>query len=223
MSAHVNWETLNDYADGRLTSTAGSEVAQHIEACEECRRTLARLRAVLASARASAGAVEPPAGVWESIRAEIDLRKVVPIPGAAKAPRRSPWLRVAAVIAIIAASSAATVAIMNRTKTPGVTAVTPIDSPAVSVVPASVRAIEEDYAEAVRSLTAALDSSRAKLAPETMEVVERSLRIIDDAIAEAREALVRDPASVHLRGMLSKNYQQKVDLLRRASARASTT
>lgn len=222
MSTHVSWEALNDYADGRLAPAAEETVAQHIDECRECSRMLTRLRGILVSARTSADTVEPPTETWNAIRAEIDLRKIVPIPGASRRSPGIPWLRIAAVIAIITASSAATVAIMNS-RSPRNVAIVPVDTPAAGVVPASVRAIDEDYAETVRSLRAALDSSRTNLAPETMEVVERSLRIIDAAIAEAREALLLDPASVHLRGMLSKNYQQKVDLLRRASARASAT
>jgi anti-sigma factor RsiW len=222
MSTHMNWETLNDYADQRLTPPVTDAVTRHLDECDECRRTLARLRNVLAAAQSATTSVEPPAEAWQAIRAEIDLRKVVPLPGTARPVRRIPWLRVAAVAAIIVVSSATTVAIMNVKKEQSIAVVTPRDTALPGVVPVSVTSIDKDYEETVRTLTATLEASRSKLAPETIEAVERNLKIIDDAITEARDALLRDPASTHLRGMLSKNYQQKVDLLRRVSARVTS-
>jgi hypothetical protein len=216
MSAHVNWETLNDYSDDCLAPAVRDEVARHLNECSECRETLAKLRSVLASAKVSALSVEPPAEAWEAIRAEIDLRKVVPLPTTARPARRIPWLRVAAIVAIIAASSATTVAIMNANKQHSVAVAIPPE-----VGSGVVLAIEKNYDDTVRTLRAELDVLRSKLAPETIEAVERSLKIIDDAIAEVREALTRDPASAQLRGMLSKNYQQKVDMLRRAAKRVT--
>lgn len=219
MNAHVSWETLNDYADNRLASPVRETVAHHLNECDECSRTLERLRTVLTSAKAAASSVEPPEDAWQGIRAEIDLRKIVPLPSTSRPARQVPWMRVAAIAAIIAASSATTVAIMNTRNSQSVAVGPPQDTAA----PGIVLAIDKDYEETVRTLTATLEASRSKLAPETVEAVERSLKIIDEAIAEVRDALLRDPASTHLRGMLSKNYQQKVDLLRRASARASST
>jgi hypothetical protein len=100
---------------------------------------------------------------------------------------------------------------------------TTVQSAQTFALPASLVQLERGYLETVGELTEALNASRGKLAPETVRAVERSLRVIDDAIAEARDALMRDPASALLRDLLSKNYQQKVDLLRRASARAETS
>jgi hypothetical protein len=84
--------------------------------------------------------------------------------------------------------------------------------------PADLRAVERDYATTIRELTEGLDAERAHLAPETVAAVERSLAVIDSAIVEARSALARDPANVILRDLFSRNYQQKVELLRRATA-----
>jgi hypothetical protein len=222
MSAHVSWETLNDYADNRLAPPERDAITHHLQGCEECRRTLARLRSVLASAKAAAASVEPPADAWQAIRAEIDLGKVVPLPSTARPARRVPWMRVAAIAAVMLVTSATTVAIMNAKKQQTVVVAVPQDTGTPGVIPVTVTAIDREYEENVRTLTATLEASRSKLAPETIEAVERNLKIIDEAIAEARDALLRDPASTHLRGMLSKNYQQKVDLLRRVSARVTS-
>jgi hypothetical protein len=53
--------------------------------------------------------------------------------------------------------------------------------------------------------------------------VERSLRIADSAIAEARDALERDPSNVVLERLFASNYERKIDLLRRANELAPRT
>ena len=55
------------------------------------------------------------------------------------------------------------------------------------------------------------------LAPETVVAVERSLQTIETAIAEAREALARDPGSETLARLLVAGHDQKVELLRHAT------
>lgn len=222
MTNHIEWETLNDYVDDRLSPHDRASVAEHLGACEECRDTVDRLREMLAEATHSTESIEPPAETWEAIRSEVDLRKVVPLPSRVPMPRNRTWMRVAAVIAIIAASSLTTALFMREKKQLQITSLT-VDTTPSGVVPVTAVEIERNYAETVRTLTAALDASRSTLAPETVEAVEQSLRTIDEAIAEARNALMHDPASSQLRGMLTRSYEQKVDLLRRASGRAKAT
>ena len=62
-----------------------------------------------------------------------------------------------------------------------------------------------------------LDQQEGSLSPETVVQLRASLHAIDDAIIEARNALARDPANKLLVEMLSSNYRQKVDLLRRTT------
>jgi hypothetical protein len=47
--------------------------------------------------------------------------------------------------------------------------------------------------------------------------VEASLRVIDDAIDEARHALAADPANLDLLDLLAASYERKLELLRRAN------
>jgi hypothetical protein len=78
-------------------------------------------------------------------------------------------------------------------------------------------ALERDYDRSAAELRAALDAQRGTLAPATVATVERSLRTIDAAIAEARAALARDPANQALLEMLTATHEQRLDLLRRAT------
>ena len=62
-----------------------------------------------------------------------------------------------------------------------------------------------------------LDQQSGSLAPETVAQLKASIRTIDEAILEARNALARDPANKILAQMVFSNYRQKVDLLRRTA------
>ncbi len=84
-------------------------------------------------------------------------------------------------------------------------------------VPAAVRVVERSYGGVLDELTITLRGQRGALAPATIATLERTLRIIDEAIAEAAAALAADPGNDALLDVLSANYEQKVQLLRRAS------
>lgn len=69
-----------------------------------------------------------------------------------------------------------------------------------------------------------LSERRQELDPRTAAVLENSLRVIDEAIAQSRAALARDPASGFLNEQLNRSLDKKVELLRTAvllPARAS--
>ena len=88
----------------------------------------------------------------------------------------------------------------------------------------------ERYEEEQREPTPSHTRSRHRfggrgdsLAPSTVATVERSLRIADSAIAEARSALEQDPANRVLGELFVSNYERKIDLLRRATELAPRT
>jgi hypothetical protein len=65
------------------------------------------------------------------------------------------------------------------------------------------------------ALLEALQQRKTVLEPETLASVEANLRVIDQALAEVRQALVKDPRSPDLNRMLVSTHRKKVDLLRR--------
>lgn len=71
------------------------------------------------------------------------------------------------------------------------------------------------YDSEIRSLRAVL-RRRTDLDTATVAVIEKSLRVIDDAIAQSRTALARDPQSRLLGDQLTRALDQKVELLRTA-------
>ena len=66
----------------------------------------------------------------------------------------------------------------------------------------------------IRALQTLLDERRSQLEPQTIEVLERSMTLIDQAITESRAALAKDPASQFLAAQLARSYSTKLTLLR---------
>lgn len=78
------------------------------------------------------------------------------------------------------------------------------------------------YATEIDKLRAVFDQQSDVLDPRTRAILSTSLRTIDSAIAEARAALSRDPASQFLSQQLNKSLEQKLGLLRKAAFLSST-
>lgn len=63
-----------------------------------------------------------------------------------------------------------------------------------------------------------LRERRGQLDSATVRVLERNLKLIDDAITESRAALARDPESGLLADELTRAMRRKLELLRTAAA-----
>jgi hypothetical protein len=161
--------------------------------------------------------------VWTVVRAALAPRT--------RMARVSGWngarWRLAAAGLLIAASSSAITAVALRSReraaTKAVAALPARPGPAMSRLPAQLASAEMGYARSVEALRRTLDERRDSLSASTVETVERSLRVADQAIAEAREALERDPSNGVLAQIFASNYERKIDLLRRATELAPRT
>jgi anti-sigma-K factor RskA len=207
---HPSLEELSQLADGDLASDVAADVERHIGTCADCRAKLERLRTLLKRAGALSSTIDPPPSAWPVIRGRLRDRS----PAIALRPRhwaRAWGLRAAAAVLLVAGSSAITVLALRTRPPTGVATAPPV------AMPAALAAVEQSYADVVDELTLTLEAQRGQLSPATIATLERTLRVIDGAIAEARAALAADPANDTLREVLSANYEQKVQLLRRAS------
>jgi hypothetical protein len=81
---------------------------------------------------------------------------------------------------------------------------------------AAFRPAEREYQRATDDLERLLRTQRGRMAPATAATLERNLRIIDQAIAESREALRKDPNNRELAQMLGAVYDTKIQTLQRA-------
>ena len=167
--------------------------------------------------------IAPPPELWSAIRAEL-------APRASHAWRWSNWRLAAAGLLIAASSSLVTVVALKKRERAREIATAPIASvspPAAPTgrdqLPARLVSVEAGYLRSAEALRRTLDERRDSLAPSTVATVERSLRIADSAIAEARAALERDPSNAVLAALFTSNYERKIDVLRRATELAPRT
>jgi hypothetical protein len=76
---------------------------------------------------------------------------------------------------------------------------------------------EATFDAEIKRLRAIVAARRSTLDTTTIAVIEKNLKVIDDAIAQCREALRRDPASRFLIESLNDALDTKVQLLRTAA------
>ena len=120
----------------------------------------------------------------------------------------------------VAVLSSTLTALYLNARSPSNVASAPGGGPTDTATPRTLAAFtveENNYLRQAAVLQDLLDQQETALAPETVAQLKTSLRTIDEAILEARSALARDPSNKLLIEMLSANYKQKVDLLRRST------
>lgn len=105
-------------------------------------------------------------------------------------------------------------------KAPQTTQATQAPTPAVSLASnvSSKLSPAQTYDLEISRLRLVVDRRRADLDSTTVAVLERNLRIIDDAIAQCRQALETDPSSMYLNESLIDALDNKVELLRTAAS-----
>lgn len=217
-------EQLSDYLDGELTAGEAAAVEAHLRECAACNAVLNDLKRIVAQAQ-HLEPRPPQADLWAGIERRIE--RVTP-------PRRVSFTlpQLAAAAALLIAVSAGTAI---KFAAPAVPASVPVEQTAkdelaqaeaaesiatIAVTPVGFS--DAQYDAAVADLEKAVKAGRGRLDKSTIEVVEHNLQIIDQAIAQAREALAGDPANSYLSGHLVEARRRKLDLLRRAAALAET-
>lgn len=239
---HPEFEVLSDLLDGNLNKRDASVVSEHLSVCESCAATYESLASLVSSASGLPKSVPPPDDLWSELRKSLEDRKELVLPTSNNVPNRGLGsthgrrpsgrmvaLLAAAAVVLIALSSGIT-AIVLRDGTRHV-AVQPAERIPVraapmgpaSLLPAGFQQTENEFNRTIEELKQAVDTQRGQLSPETIRTVDRSLAVVDSAIAEARAALLADPNNQMLVDLLSATYQRKLDLLRRTSELGSRT
>jgi hypothetical protein len=223
MTTHLTWETLNDLVDDVLSPAGKAAAETHARDCATCATSLAELRATVAVTHDLPESLTPPADLWNDVRATIEAGKVAHFPlGVVPAASRGFWVtpgRLAAAAVLLVAVTASLTGIVMTSQPATQTQIVEQAPLAVSV---SWQASERVFQANVLALREQLEALHDHLAPETLVKVERALATIDLAIAEGREALLRDPANAALSELVASNYRQKIELLRRMTQLASS-
>lgn len=207
---HLTEEERQGVADGSLEPTP------HLERCAECAADVDRIRRLMKHVKiAKAANDEVPPELWPAIRARIEEKKVLSMPGRegpsqARGKLRAGWRW--AVGGLIAAGFFGFWVVKNQ-RGP----IDPILAEAGDSAIVLVALVDstQAYQEEAQQLLNRLELQRAMLRPEAKVALERDLKKIDVAIAELQDAIRNDPRNPALRRLLASSYRQKVDLLKR--------
>ncbi len=206
---------IDDYVDGLLDEAEFQEVELHVAGCAGCRQQERELRALLAEAATLPRHMEPARDLWPDIAAR--LRSAEGERGVVR-PLVARWMRpmtLAAAAAVLVAVSAA-VWTRGRAPMPSPSAASgTVREVAAGPAPADLLEAEQEYARATATLLAALDHQKETLPPEARAALEGNLKTIDDALAEVRTALRKDPGNALLAHLLTSTHQKKLDALQR--------
>jgi hypothetical protein len=223
MTHEVIKHLLDDYVTGDLPEEARPPVEEHVISCALCTAEVESLKRIVARAAELPKSIDPPAGAWSNIWSAIsrDESAVRAVDSVSLGIWQRRYVLAAAAILVAVLSSAGTAVYMNGhysgARRSGGTAANNSSAEATPATLAAFTIEENNYLRTVSMLQDLLDQQEPSLAPETVAQLKSSLRTIDEAILEARNALARDPANKLLVEMLSANYRQKVDLLRRTT------
>ena len=213
-------ERLSEYLDGELDDAERVALEAHLATCAECTTVLADLRRVVG--RAQALDDRPPTrDLWPGIAERIgvstdDL--------AARRARRRVSLTVpqliAASVTLVALSAGVARLVLLSSATQETGATNPRQ---VIVVPVGIRRADSSADHAVADLRFAMAEGQrtGRLSPRTVHRIERSLAVIDSAIAEGTRALAADPHSGYLNQHLADTMRRKMEFLREANRIAS--
>lgn len=208
---HLTEAERHGIADGTLTPELEAVATEHLDACTACAADVARIRTLMTRTRELPSELTEHADdLWPAIRARIEQEKVAPLRDQAAARSRI-RPRLAWVATGLAAAAVVAIAALSRRGNP---AAAP-DTPASSTTLAAVAESTQVYEEQVRFLLNQLELRRALMRPQTAASVDHDLEVIDNAIAELKRAIDRDPRNVALRVLLASSYKQKVELLKR--------
>jgi hypothetical protein len=206
---------LDALVDGELTTCERSAMDAHSEACADCRVELESMRELQRQTASLSRQVEPPSDLWLEISERIESRKLVVAPFGSSIRR---FAAAAAAAAVIIAAVLVAYMVGRQHSTPMVVEMTPTPNVMAARLDAtSMAAVESDFRQARSELMAILDQRRDSLSPETLEVVDSNLRLIDEAIEQISDALGDDPDNPQLSHRLAFAYRQQIQLLRRAT------
>ena len=214
-------DAIQELADGTLGAIRRTELEQHLAECESCARLADDLRRIRGLA-ASLDHPAPPDRVWLQIAGRLRQSGRVATPAAAPRTfspgRYAPLAIAASLMLIVGASLYVLYSQVWRPAPPQSDTSAPrggnaAQSDAVQGVEAEFRLAEQHYQNAIAKLEEAAKKDDGAIDGQTAAVLQKTLQVIDQAIAESRAALKSEPQSVAARDSLFDALKRKVVLL----------
>lgn len=220
-------ELLSLHVDGELGGEERRRVEEHLETCRRCRRVVADLEE-LAGRAGRLPDRGPEEDLWPGIAGEFGsdgegdraaADGVIPL-------FRRRWrvgvAQAVAAAALVAALAAGVTWTIAGGGGQGAGTATTAPAPGSTAVPAAARAAGgsevrwatlEATPRGVADLEARYREARDELDPATRRMLDRNLRLIDRAIAEAQRALSEHPENSYLHQHLTQNMRRKAEFL----------
>ena len=223
MNSHPHPAELSAYLDGDVEAPARGRIADHLEACPECREVVGELRG-LTERLAAHPDPAPPRDLWPDLVARIRREGALPT---ADAGRRARWWARPVWLAPAAGLAALLVVVVGlRLLGPGA----PSDSTGsggeevAAGAPAAAAPAAEGSVALYREAAEAMKERVAETPlPEGLAaVVEEDLATYDRAVAQTTAALERSPDDPELRAHLLRTLEAQVRYLRRLDDSVTT-
>ena len=240
---------LPDFLEEHTLSATDRTAAElHLASCAECTSLVAELRDITRRARALAP-LTPSRDLWAGIESRIEAPVVAlptssgftaavdpvdptplsvtsqPVAVVPSTPHRqfTSWQRLAVAASLLVTVTAAatyTIVARNAGLTVSAPLVQALESPSLDSRLLHRASTTETFDREIAALRKLVDARRSELDPITVGIVEKNLKLIDQAIAESKAALAADPANAFLSDRLTHAYDTKLQLLREIATRA---
>jgi anti-sigma factor RsiW len=221
-------EAIQELADGTLGPVRRAELQTHLDQCDDCRALAADLRKIREAA-ASLDDQAPSDRVWQGIAAQ--LQKEGRVTAAPPRRRHMALLALAAGLVLAVGGSLYLLLPLRGTTVPvardgGAPGSDPqagstgdaargnaVTTPTVQSIADDFRIAEQHYQSAITKLEQVTAANDGTIDPQTSAVIQNNLKVINNAIADSREALKSDPQSTVARESLFDALRHKVALL----------
>jgi hypothetical protein len=216
MSCENYRDAIQELADGALGPIRRAELQVHLDGCPRCRALAADLSRIRGVA-VSLDRLTPPDAVWLQVAGR--LHQEGRIAAQASAPRVSHRRIAALAIAaslVIAVGASIFVLLPRNAGQPAQPVAQQGNAQSEDPVQSfanEIRLAEQHYQNAIAKLEEAAKSDEDVLDPQTAAVLKKNLQVIDQAIAESRDALRVEPQSAPARDTLFEALRRKVLVL----------
>jgi anti-sigma factor RsiW len=215
MSCSNHRDAIQELADGTLGPIRRAELQVHLDDCPRCRALaadLVRIRDVAASLDRPS----PPDTVWLQVAGRLHQQGRVAADANAPRLSRRRMAALAIAAALVLAVGASIVALLPRfagqPAQPAQQGNAAPEDPVQSFAN-EIRLAEQHYQNAIAKLEEATKSEEDTLDPQMAADLKKNLQVIDQAIAESRDALRVEPNSTAAVGALLEAMKRKVIVL----------
>jgi anti-sigma factor RsiW len=205
-------EAIHELIDGTLGPLRRAELDRHLDLCDGCRALADDLQKIR-RATDSLDRLVPPDRVWLQIAGRLRQEgRVGAAPGTAPRRGRTAVLALAAALTLAVGSSL--YLLWPAAPAPSQQAAgNPAGPDSVESISQELQLAEQHYQNAITKLEAVAKSGDGSIDPQTAATLQKTLQVIDQAIAESRAALNNEPQSGAARDSLFDALRRKVTLL----------